>query len=42
MHYSNTKSERVIRSVFILKVYKIIKGVNIAITINITIKIVTN
>jgi len=42
VHYSNIKSKRVIRSVLILKVYKIVKGVNIAITINITIKIVTN
>jgi len=42
MHYSNIKSKRVIRSVFILKVYKIIKGVNIAIAINIIIKIVIN
>ena len=42
MHYSNIKSKRVTRSVLALKVYKIVKGVNIAITINITIKIVTN
>jgi hypothetical protein len=42
MHYSNIKSKQVTRSVFILKVYKIIRGVNIAITINITIKIVIN
>jgi hypothetical protein len=42
MHYSNIKSKRVIRSVFILEVYGIIKGINIAIAINITIKIVIN
>jgi len=42
MHYSNIKSKRVTRSVLILKVYKIIKGINIAITINTTIKIVIN
>ena len=42
MHYSNTKSKRVTRSVLILKVYKIVRGVNIAITINTTIKIVIN
>jgi hypothetical protein len=42
VHYSNLKSKQVIRSVFALKVYKIVKGVNIAITINTTIKIVTN
>ena len=42
MHYNNIKSKRVIRSVFILKVYKIIRGINIAIAINITIKMVTN
>jgi len=42
MHYNNIKSKRVIRSVFILKVYKIIRGINIAIAINITIKIVIN
>jgi len=42
MHYSNTKSKRVIRSVLALKVYGIVRGVNIAIAINTTIKIVTN
>jgi hypothetical protein len=42
MHYSNIKSKRVIRSVLALKVYKIVRGVNIAIAINITIKIVIN
>jgi hypothetical protein len=42
MHYSNIKSKRVTRSVLILKVYKIVKSVNIAIAINTIIKIVTN
>jgi hypothetical protein len=42
MHYSNIKSKRVIRSVLALKVYKIIRGVNVAIAINIIIKIVIN
>jgi hypothetical protein len=42
MHYSNTKSKRVTKSILILKVYKIVRGINIAITINTTIKIVTN
>jgi hypothetical protein len=42
MHYSNIKSKRVTRSVLALKVYKIVKSVNIAIAINITIKIVIN
>ena len=42
MHYSSIKSKRVTRSVLALKVYGIVKSVNIAIAINITIKIVTN
>ena len=42
MHYSNTKSKRVIKSVLALKVYGIVRGINIAIAINITIKIVTD
>ena len=42
MHYSNTKSKRVTRNVLALEVYKIVKGINIAIAINTTIKIVTN
>ena len=42
MHYSNIKSKRVTRSVLALKVYGIVRGVNIAIAINTTIKIVTN
>jgi len=42
VHYSNIKSKRVIRSVLILEVYKIVKGINIAIAINTTIKIVIN
>jgi hypothetical protein len=42
VHYNNIKSKRVIRSVFALKVYKIVRSVNIAIAINIIIKIVIN
>jgi hypothetical protein len=42
VHYSNIKSKRVTRSVLILKVYKIVKGINIAIAINTTIKIIIN
>ena len=42
MHYSNIKSKRVTRSILALKVYEIIRSVNIAIAINTTIKMVTN
>jgi hypothetical protein len=42
MHYNSTKSKRVTRSILILKVYGIVRSINIAIAINITIKIVTN
>jgi hypothetical protein len=42
VHYSNIKSKQVTRSVLILKVYKIVKGINIAIAINTIIKIVIN
>jgi len=42
VHYSNIKSKRVTRSVLALKVYRIVRGINIAIAINIIIKIVTN
>ena len=42
MHYSNIKSKRVTRSVLALEVYRIVRGVNIAIAINTTIKMVTN
>jgi hypothetical protein len=42
VHYSNIKSKRVTRSVLILEVYKIVKSINIAIAINIIIKIVIN
>ena len=42
MHYNSIKSKRVTRSVLALKVYGIVRGVNIAIAINITIKMVTN
>jgi len=42
VYYNSTKSKRVIRSVLALKVYKIVESVNIAIAINIIIKIITN
>jgi len=42
VHYSSIKSKRVTKSVLILEVYRIVRGVNIAIAINTTIKIVTN
>src|SRR6266571_3750816 len=41
IHYSSTKSKRVIRSILVSKIYKIVRGVNIAIIINTTIKIIT-
>jgi hypothetical protein len=42
VHYNNIKSKRVTKSIFILEVYKIVKGINIAIAINTIIKIVIN
>jgi len=42
VHYNSIKSKRVIRSVLALEVYGIVRGVNIAIAINTTIKMVTN
>jgi hypothetical protein len=42
VHYSNIKSKRVTKSVLASKVYEIVRGVNIAIAINTTIKMVTN
>ena len=42
VHYSSTKSKRVTRSVLALEVYGIVRGVNMAIAINTTIKMVTN
>src|SRR6266566_8126907 len=41
IHYSSTKSKRVTKSVLASKIYGIVGGVNIAIAINITIKIIT-
>ena len=41
IYYSSTKNKRVIRSVLASKIYIMVKGVNIAITINTTIKIIT-
>ncbi len=40
IHYSFTKSKRVIKSVLVSKIYGIVRGVNIAITINTTIKMI--
>ena len=41
IYYSSTKSKRVTRSVLASEIYSIVGGVDIAITINITIKIIT-
>ena len=41
IHYSSTKSKRITRSILASKIYKIVGGVNIAIIINIIIKIIT-
>ena len=41
IYYSSTKSKRVTRSILASKIYGMVGGVNIAITINITIKIIT-
>ena len=40
IYYSSTKSKRVTKSVLAFKIYRIIKSVNITITINTTIKII--
>ena len=40
IHYSSTKSKRVTKSVLASEIYGIVRGVNIAIAINITIKII--
>jgi hypothetical protein len=40
IHYSSTKSKRVTRSVLALEIYGIVGGVNIAIVINTTIKMI--
>jgi hypothetical protein len=42
IHYSSTKCKRVTRSVLASKIYGIVGGVNMAITINTTIKMVTD
>ena len=42
IYYSSTKSKRVTRSVLALKIYGIVRSVNMAIAINITIKMVIN
>ena len=41
IYYSSTKSKRVTRSVLASEIYSIVGGVNIAITINIIIKMIT-
>ena len=41
IYYSSTKSKRVTKSVLASKIYGIVKGVNMAIAINTTIKIIT-
>ena len=40
IYYSSTKSKRVTKSVLASEIYGIVRGVNIAIAINITIKII--
>ena len=42
VHYNSTKSKRVTRSVLALEIYSMVRSVNIAIAINITIKMITN
>ena len=41
IYYSSTKSKRVTKSILASKIYRMVGGINIAITINITIKIIT-
>src|SRR6266700_1791410 len=41
IHYSSTKSKRVTKNVLAFKIYGIIRGVDMAIAINITIKMIT-
>src|SRR6266567_4671963 len=41
IHYSSTKSKRVTKSVLASKIYRMVGGVNMAIAINTTIKIIT-
>jgi hypothetical protein len=42
IHWSSTKSKRVTRSVLALKIYDIVRGINIAIAIDTTITIIIN
>ena len=42
IHYSSTKSKRVTRSVLASKIYSMVGGVNMAIIINIIIRIITS
>ncbi len=41
IYYSSTKSKRVTRSILASEIYSIVRGVNMAIVINTTIKIIT-
>jgi len=41
IYYSSIKSKRVTRSILAFKIYRIVKGINMAIAINIIIKIIT-
>ena len=41
IYYSSTKSKRVTKSILAFKIYRIVRGVNMAIAINIIIKIIT-
>ena len=41
IYYSSTKSKRVIKSVLASKIYGMVGGINMAITINIMIKMIT-
>ncbi|KAK1485624.1 aurora kinase 2 splicing, partial [Colletotrichum cuscutae] len=42
IHYSLTKSKRVIRSILILKIYSIVNSINLAYAILIILKRITN
>ena len=41
IYYNSTKNKQIIRSVLTLKIYRIVEGVNMAIIINTTIKMIT-
>ena len=42
IHYSFIKNKRVIRSILALEIYRIVRGVDIAIAINTTIQMIIN